>query len=131
MALKPDGSDGGRSLEEILAVLLSPARAGSTQQTASAAGAAGVAVAAELHTLTTTAGPNAAEVAGDLAAIEADAAARRQALAESPRKRGKATRVMILMVAWTVSLRNHRRSRSSRRSGRTGPEKARPEGRPA
>lgn len=126
MARKTNGGDGGRSLEEILADLLSARKA--PIQVAAASTGSGVAFGGDLNAPVPSVGPKSSGVAGT-GSVEPEALSR--TLAANKRTRGKATRVMILVVAWTVSLRNQRRSSFSRRSDRLGRENARHGGRPS
>ncbi|APW63344.1 PKD domain-containing protein [Paludisphaera borealis] len=121
------GANGGRSLEEILAILLSGRKA--PIQVAAAARGAGVEVAGDLRALVATAGPKSPELAAAVGLVGPEALG--SPLSRSKRARGKATRVMILVVAWTVSLRNQRGSSFTKRSGRFSPEKAKPAGQPS
>ena len=126
MARKTSGGSNGRSLEEILAALLSARKA--PNPAAFASNGSGVAVAGNLNGLVPTVGPTESGILGG-GSVEPEALSQTQA--GNARRRGKAARVMILVVAWTVSLRNQRRSSFSRRSDRLGHQNARPGGRPS
>ncbi len=126
MARKTSDGDGGRSLEEILADLLSARKA--PIQVAAASTGTGVAFAGDLNGLVPTPGPKSSAIAGG---GSAESQASLQAVAGNKKTRGKATRVMILMVAWTVSLRNQRKSSHPRRANRHGHEIDGSDGRPS
>jgi len=126
LALGSGAGNGGRSLEEILAVLLTPSKA-VTQAAATARGSL-ILAGDDLRGLVPTAGPKPVDLA--LAGLAEPDATSSPVPGVRNRHRGKAARVMILVVAWTVSLRNQRGSSYSRRSGRFGTQKARPAARP-
>lgn len=123
MAGKADGAY-GRTLEEILTELLAGRKA--SIQTASASRGLSAVLAGDLNAPVPIAGPSPTDSETTTAA-EPGVLGRTQT--QVARKRGKATRVMILVVAWTVSLRNQRRTGLARRYARVGPENPDPAGR--